>query len=302
MFQLPADDFAAEHVTFRTRIINYLTRGTNRSRLVDPDLVGWLQDRAAVRLRANNVRARIVLAERLVDAVTEALEGSGSSTFSMFTAASTNFANSIDSPFPDSPEQVAEWAIHQLGRRHYIGMVEAAYYGNIPSRTGYPRPWVSWHFHALVWGSGCEALHRLRDSINDEHAPLVPGHAPAHVGTYPAAQIQHRVRYILKAPMKEYRIYPLKGERVDEITGEVTVGLAGRYGQRKRPLRPGDAVRVMRLVGDTPLSDLCFAGGDGEAALKSALEVTRRSLATFNIKQLRRLERKLGSVTVSSGH
>lgn len=121
-------------------------------------------------------------------------------------------------------------------------------------------------------------MKRTRDHLNRRYRTLVPGVAAAHFAAITPAQVTQKACYMMKAPFTDYSVYPLRRERVDAETGEVTAVPTGRFKQQKSEMRPGDMVRVCRTFAGRTIDQLTFAAGEGRAVLAG---VNREALAAY---------------------
>ncbi|RVG23661.1 hypothetical protein [Sinorhizobium meliloti] len=174
----------------------------------------------------------------------------------------------------------------------FIGIVEAAYYYSAPFMPGARHPFVSWHSHAIVWGTRQSELAKRRRLFNQKHRPFVPGRYAAHYRRITPTIALSYARYMSKSLVNEYTAYPKKREVADPDTGEIIKQLTGKWRNRKRPIRPTNLIRAMQGMDRRTLKQLCFAGGAGKAFRRNLLAVTRKSLhadAVARASQQRRL-------------
>lgn len=178
-------------------------------------------------------------------------------------------------PLSEAPlcgwSRLQEWARAELEGLHYVGIVEAALYTNLPMTR---EPTISWHIHAIVWG---EEYNRIKARVNKiavENEAILPDKKAAHCRSLKTAKdVCGKSLYMLKAPLKDYRVWtkqPRKGEAV-------------RYKQEKRRLRPGDALKAYRVLAGVSIDQLLFWGGSkGTSLAEKILRDARKRLQKFD--------------------
>lgn len=235
------------------------------SPLVSDALWARLRDDAAKLLYATNARSRISVARATLEEVA-ALVGKGKLPPAFFvTLASKRFAVPIEEAAGFDVARLIEWTSWWLGKFNHLTIVEAALYTIVPGWRGYV---VSWHTHSLVWGCSEWVLQTIIDGFNDQEEPLVRGRDPGHKRKLASdSTVRSRSLYMLKAPMRDYRVYPLVEELLDHLTGEIIKTETGLDKQQKRPMqeRPGDLVKIYDVLGDRHIPGLLFGGGKGVA-------------------------------------
>jgi hypothetical protein len=141
---------------------------------------------------------------------------------------------------------------------NYIGMIEPGYYVNIIQGSRYAgTKMVSWHLHAIAWGDHYKEVQRRFDELNasGEYVPIYDDGIALHAVRLPAKQIPIKLRYTVKSPRKAYSI----GKSTKLIGGERHC----KFIQNKRDLRPGERIKLLRLMKDLYLDQLAMAGGEG---------------------------------------
>jgi hypothetical protein len=176
-----------------------------------------------------------------------------------------------------------------LRKRDYIGIFEAAYYSNLELSPGSSEGLVSWHFHILLWNASKAEVSDLLARFSEIAEPLIPGRKAVHGRRLKPSALVGNAIYMMKAPLDEYRVIPVKEEMVDADTGEVTIRPGGTFDQKTRDLRPGDALRMYEVLGDRTIPTLAFSDGGGAKVLADIFRVARRRLRSEDRQRQRRL-------------
>lgn len=184
---------------------------------------------------------------------------------------------------------------HLIGDRDYLGVLEAAYFSNFAAIDAKRGPTISWHFHLLLLGLSEQEAEELLKKLASACLPLIPGRKGVHLRKLTGGRVVGRALYMLKAPMSEYRVYPLKRETIDPETGEITPVPTGQFTIKKRELRPGDAVKLCRVLGDRKMPDLLFASGQGDKALDLIVRRAQRQLRRQERQRLKTIRTALGA-------
>ena len=181
---------------------------------------------------------------------------------------------------PDKPQQIN---LSQIRRKigaglmglSYIGMIEPGYYNVIFDEFGNQRKnVVSWHGHFLVGGVDEEGLAEHLSKIKPRFTAIMPELCAVHKKRIPPEQFGYKLRYILKAPRKEYSI----GQRreCDEKTG------APKFKQNSREMRPGNRLKLFHLMQEMYLDKMAMAGGEGSELLQRIKYEALREYRTKN--------------------
>jgi hypothetical protein len=164
--------------------------------------------------------------------------------------------------------------------RHYLGVVEPAYYVNLQhGRFAEPRC-MFWHLHALVWGTGRKNLSALLRELeaSGRYVAIAEGFDGVRAKKIKQGDLPTVVGYMLKSPCSAYRLSRLEEKGPD---GEIQTDINGKaltsYMQGKSELRPGECITLFRAMKGLYLDKLAVAGGDGVGLLA---RVKRRALAT----------------------
>jgi hypothetical protein len=235
-------------------------RGRN---LVSDALLARIRDDQARSLKATNARSRIAIARAATEELGALIDKGRLPPASFVTLSSKRFAVPIgDAGTFDVPTLIG-WTAPWLEKLNHLTVVEAALYTKVPGWSGQV---VSWHTHSIVWGASDWIVSSVVDGFNDQEEALVRGRTPAHVRALASEKtVSNRVIYMLKAPMKDYRVYPIAETVVDHLGGEIIQRETGTDQQRKRDLRPGDLVKIYDVLGDRHIPSLMFGGGKGIA-------------------------------------
>jgi hypothetical protein len=244
-------------------------------------------------LLANNVPSRIAYAEIATAVFRRYVRDHELETFFFVTLSPNDFVAPLSQTAVPDLDRLKVWASKVLRGFCYIAIVEPAYYGNISLDPRCRSGSVSWHCHALVWGTDEQEIRRLVEAVSREFACLVPGASAAHLRKLKRKGAEGRLAYMLKAPLDEYLIYPLKAERVDPETGEVTTSPSGRFRQRKRPIRPGAAIRMQDTLSAISIPMLTFAGRNGNTIWDRARQKAKHRILIENARYRDQLRRKL---------
>lgn len=86
-------------------------------------------------------------------------------------------------------------------------------------------------------------------------------------------------------------MYRKKKQEIDWENGEISTAFTGKFRQRKREIRPGNAVRMVKVMGSRTMPELAFGGGNGVALLERVEGAVRRMLEKEDRDTKRRLAR-----------
>lgn len=258
------ETYIAQHLA-QDEVLKRFAASSRGSPLVSDALLARLRDDAAKLLFATNARSRIAIARATLEEVAT-IVGKGKLPPAFFvTLASKRFAVPIEEAADFDVARLIEWTSWWLGTLNHLTIVEVALYTTV---SGWPGGVVSWHTHSLVWGCSEWMLQAIIDGFNDREEALVRGRQPAHSRRLASeSTVRSRSLYMLKAPMRDHRVYPLVEELVDHLTGEIIKGETGLDKQQKRPMleRPGDLVKIYDVLGNRHIPSLLFGGGKGIA-------------------------------------
>ncbi|TPW25999.1 hypothetical protein [Pararhizobium mangrovi] len=289
---LTLDAFDRMHRQYDQRIKRYLHSGHGHH-LANEQLLERLCNRSARRMLAINARSRIVFVRPLRDAF-DALFLPEKTVFGFVTFAPWNAAVSLSKGARFPHRALIRRFLEQFGDFNAVGMVDVALYTNLESSGTSGEAVASWHIHALIFGTSHREMLKVRDEYNCE----VPGSAGGdaiHVRQLRGAGgAKSRLIYQSKMPMREMRIIRRAHEVYDPETGEILRLPYTASSTKKRPLRPGDGVRVFEMMGHRTIPDLAFGNGLGDEVLQTALERARKRILREDRQHVRRLEQLIG--------
>jgi hypothetical protein len=167
---------------------------------------------------------------------------------------------------------------------NYIGMVEPGLYVNVTwgTRLSMKRA-VSWHLHAICWGTSRKVIKKLFARLNRDqvYRSILDSQLGAHWKVIPDTCLPkkpHRtfladkLRYVLKSPKCAYRVR--KSSRVT-ADGEIV----GCLRRKKSELRHGDRITLFHSMKHLQLDDLAAAGGEGTGVMRG---IKRRAVQLAN--------------------
>jgi len=288
--------YVSQHLERENMLTTYSASKRGRD-VANSEVAITLKERSAMSLYATNTRARIAFAgaaAREIARLAGRKSAEGGTEFWFLTFAPIQYAVPMPEAAAFDHEAAKTWAREILGDLDYVAVLEAAYYSNfnpVPATKG---PCLSWHFHVLTWGATKSEIDGLVAEINSRYRALLPGAGAAHWRQLSPLQTIGSTLYMLKAPMSEYRVYPLKIEEMDSETGEFIKRSSGGFNQKKRPLRPGDALKLCRILGSRTLPMLTFSHGDGDRILRTITDRAQRLIAKQDDAHRRRMARLLG--------
>jgi hypothetical protein len=253
--------YTCAHMEAKRSVEEYLRIGKSNYQTLSKDIREQLKHNTAMYLHANNPYSRIAFTECVVDDMDEILKGIATDAPAYFvTLVLSDFAVEYDETVTFDVETIKILTKKALRGVNAVAMVEAALYTNITLNRGHSNRTVSWHVHMLVWDTPVEKLKTRLNKINNQHACLVPGFDPTHCMRVNTEEAEKLLIYMLKAPMKEYRI-ARKRPGIDWETGEIFP--TNGFRQWKRDLRSGDRVRMCKVMADQYLHHLYFGMGAG---------------------------------------
>ncbi|TIL33919.1 hypothetical protein [Mesorhizobium sp.] len=129
------------------------------------------------------------------------------------------------------------------------------------------------------------------DKVTKRYPSLLPGVPAGDARRFSASEILGRVWYSFKAPCSEHNVYRKKKQEIDWENGEISTAFTGKFRQRKREIRPGNAVRMVKVMGSRTMPELAFGGGNGVALLERVEGAVRRMLEKEDRDTKRRLAR-----------
>lgn len=177
---------------------------------------------------------------------------------------------------PTMPDLEQFKAIMRRGLRglSYVGMMDVAYYANLAAGTRLNgKRCLFWHVHALVWGVTEREMkkHIRRLNRSGQYLAIIDGLKGALSKKVRQGTLPFVAGYILKSPANAYRVW--RKDRFDD-DGNPLINADGeilaKFRQRKGHLRPGERVRLFKILRQVPLTDLAISGGEGKLILARA--------------------------------
>ncbi|MCH4561076.1 hypothetical protein [Mesorhizobium jarvisii] len=276
--------FVSAHQQFNERAHRYAygKRGREGPFALSEAVRESLQDRSSLSLKATNARARIEFCRAARRIMRRIVKPTLDRPAYFLTLSPINFVTSAAEAETYDWSMLQKWAEEQLKGFCYFGIVDAAPYANTPRGR---EKVVSWHIHAIVWNASRDEMQALKDSINKRHQSLLPNRDAAHFRVRSSWKgLRQSLTYMLKAPLKTYRVYPIKDSN-KRPTGE--------YRQKKDWHRSGEAAAVCRFMHGAEIDKLCVAGLEGREILK---DVAARSVATIREQDATRVRALIRAV------
>jgi hypothetical protein len=227
---------------------------------------------------ANNTRARIRFATIAQGAILDhfaSLSRKDQRSAFFLTLTPKRFAMPLDEAWEFEPEPLRHWVGQHLGSFHYFGMIEAALYPRYKLDAGGEPGAISWHVHALIWGSEKQKLVEKLEPLCDQNESLLHGVKPYHLRKIKVEVVDERLLYCLKSPQNQYITFSWPKERIDPVTGEISS--EANY-QRKAILRPGQRIQMCNVLRYQHLDQLLVAGGDGADVCREICDAVLRPL------------------------
>jgi hypothetical protein len=242
---LSLDAFTRAHFDLEGQLRRYALTSRGRKVLIG-NVLDNLMRRSASSLKATNPRARMAVAEAAEAILGPVIDGQDSLFF--VTLAPRQFGRRLEQARSFDFQELRDWALEQLHGCHHIGAIEGAYYSNYlrgPLKQN-QEPWVSFHTHHLCWNVDEAKIRATVGRLNENYPAFLTGLDSAHYRAWKSVGARSRIFYMLKAPLEEYCVVHEKQAGQNPL-------------QKKRKLRPGDAVRMlsaMRRCGFPLLSSL----------------------------------------------
>lgn len=270
MFRQTAEEFREKQMSYRARLLKYIERGSFRRKAAVRQVLPTMPKRRGSSMYYNNSYTRIAVCEQATAIIEPHLKKQEGEVF-MFGATCARFGVTLSSPKGQPIESIGKWIEELFAGMNYIGVIEAAWFGNFRSSgSPYPEPRLSWHFHILIWGQEEDRLRAIKHLINRTERGFTGFQNPADCRRARTDDgLADRLRYFLKAPVKESRI----------INNPVQFGTSRKPGRtKKRDLAPGNGLRLMSLIGDRMIGDLLPAGGEGVDLKMKVLDAAKAEL------------------------
>lgn len=286
--------FIEQHWAAHRQMSKYCVQARGRKNVSDA-LVERMANRSARSCYTTNLRSRIEFA-RAASMAFEALHMElRDRQFAFVTLTPKTFATTL-SDAPDFDHQkLKAWAYRELRGSTFVAVVEGAYFTNLNVVPGIHEPMVSWHVHALVWGRTFTAVDHMIARINAMHESVLPGHDAAHrIPRLSLDSAVARLIYMLKAPLGDYRVFPMKAEVADR-DGAVEIRNTGEFKIKKGRLKPGALAKMFAVMGDRTIPMLTFASMDLKRFWPSVERRAKTNVRRDDDQRSARLARQLGS-------
>lgn len=266
------EEFTSQHAEQHRRLERYVTSGRGSD---DPD--SWLIEALKIgdprSLKATSHHARIAFA-RAAEGLYRAPLRDGGAPLAFVTLADLCDARPLSQAevfeIGTLKDRIRQW----LDPYPFIAMIEIAYYSNW-SLLGSNEPTICWHAHVLVWDVLARAMRQLLGDMNASARAFIDTRRAAHMRSLANGEAIGNLLYMLKIPLSDYRVYPVQKEMIDSETGEINTYHTGNFSQRKRALRPGDAVKAFKVLHGFELDDLSFGSGWAEELRCLSLDAAR---------------------------
>lgn len=257
--------FRRRHRGHANKLKNYSITKRGREVFKD-DVLEDLMNRSAASLSAMNATARIEFC-RAARRAFKARFPDGKEMY-FVTLAPAQFVTTLEDAYTYDWSELQAWAEEVLKGFTYFGIVDAAPYSNTPNdRSGKV---VSWHIHVIVWDADREMVEALVSNVNRKYEAFLPLREAANLRPVRRARtLRKKVTYMLKAPLRTYRVYPEKKD------GRLT----GTWRQKKDWHKPGQGVAACRFMHGADIDKLCIAGrGAGIRMLRSVAMRAKRAI------------------------
>lgn len=266
--------FEKAHTEARDAIKNYLHFPRKNRQTLKPYEIRELAPQAWRCWLANNATSRTAFMEIVERRFGEMVEGElpENAELAMVTLTPRQSAVSIGEAETHDTAALANWTRHTLNGFNFIGMVEAGLFGNFRMGVdGKPERVVHFHVHCIVWGFRRPNLTRLKHRINSEEEALYAGGKPMHIRHIKRRRWKQDLRYPFKGQLTDYRLSQVTVPELIERTGKVANTPIWSFCQYSYPMRPGEMVRMVRVMASRTLDNLILAGGPEGNALCTAI-------------------------------
>ncbi len=252
------------HRELDRQVREYLHDNKSNYQTLTRDQREELERRSAKYLYANNYEARIRYAERLYREMAVLIgQLARDCPISFVTLTPKEFVLSEHDAASIDVRALQRWTKQRFPGANLIGMVEAALFTNVGVGLDRKGRSVSWHVHFLLWGMPHPEVEQIKNRINTEYRSNLPGRPPAHFHDLSSGDGLNRVWYMTKGILSAYHASP-RTEHIDPETGEVHRDQSGPWYVQKEGIRPGDAVKMMRVMERQCIDRLAFSAGAGD--------------------------------------
>lgn len=260
-------EFTEQHTSVSSSVDKLITSRSGRG-ILDDEILEETRDRTSKKLYANNYRARLFFARELAKKIDLIFEGREGVRGAMVTIAPLEYTVTLTEARDFNVEGLTATVRETLGTENYIGLVEGAYY---PRSQILGKPMVSWHAHCVVWDSDYLELEQHIDYLNEINRAAIPGSGAFHIRTLTPKDARKRAYYISKGQVRQYNAFTV---RRPEIGWDEQVMIHEKSFNQKTSMRPGNAVKMMKVMAGRTLPELSMAGGEGHRLLKRVFRTT----------------------------
>jgi hypothetical protein len=251
------EDFIASEYATGSRLRDALVSAHNRKELSRPELKASELQRSQRRfLYALNPWSRIIWGRAWFSQVPPILRNTVPSPTTDGRLYFVTFINreheTAENEWDVPLREVRAYVRRRLNGTSFIGMIEPAYFVNVCKIPFRPARMVCWHTHCLVWNTTDAEMEFTAQIANvlDQSSFGLPA---CDVRRVSKRRIGERLAYLLKAPCLGYSIHP-HGARPQLY---------------KRLLRPGEHLKLYRIMRDLLLDKMAVAGGEGAELLRA---------------------------------
>ena len=264
-------EFRSRHEGRFDKLLSYSTTKRGRENIDDRTLQTLLKRNARLRY-ATNSDARIAFAIAASREMKQSAFREASSDFHFLTftplrlPSGLQLAVKLQDAARFDAHSAKAWMQMAMSGYHYFGVIEPSFFSNWRLEAGQKDQTIHWHFHLVVWNCSANLMDQWVSYANRFFAPLFPGPQPAHARHVSEATAIAKTLYLLKAPQSDHRVIAKaqRGyEKIDPETGEVLSEPTLTYDSKKQALRPGDAIKMCKVLDERTIPELILAGGAG---------------------------------------
>jgi hypothetical protein len=286
------DRFLEAHIEDQRRIVNYVEadRHGDRFARLPATVHEELEKKSAIAMYANNRTARVRFARIVRFCLQQLMKRQDGEPFSWITFAPGQFTMTESAAIDFDIKPLQAWVRQNMNGLNFIGMVEAARY-NHRKILGHRMATISWHVHVLCWGNARDGrqVEEICEKVRRRWPSVWKNMPSAHSTLVSKQKVIGKALYMLKSPQDEYRAFVSRSAKVNLASGRYERTPEGRLIQKSRALRPGDRIRMCRVLANRQLPSLLFAGGpEGKILVRQI-----RERAWIALRNLEREERRM---------
>ena len=267
------ETFIEAHLKADDKMKDYLEFPRSNYRRFDTRICPELRRASAMFLTSSNAYARIDFFKIVLEKI-QAHAGFKAGPIYFVTFALSAHAVRIEDAERFDIRRVQALARQALQGIPFIGFVEAVIYRNWGPDGASLGDWVSWHCHVLVWGVSRMQIRIAVNPTRARHRSLLPSQSAVWINSVSYERLEQKVAYMSKAPQKFHTVYASGRERVDALTGEITLG----FRQRKTSMRTRDRLVMADIMRNQRLDVLLFGNCAGTVL---AREICDQALKPF---------------------